>query len=95
MEFFLSNIVRSIKYGFQNFGRNIFLSIATTSIMVLTLFGLGFFMVINQIYGDALRVIQDRVDISVYLKEGIDETQVNQFVDYVKGIEGVKEANLN
>lgn len=94
MEFFLSNIVRSIKYGFQNFGRNIFLSIATTSIMVLTLFGLGFFMVINQIYGDALSGIQDRVDISVYLKEGIDETQVNQFVDYVKGIEGVKEANL-
>jgi len=94
MEFFLSNIVRSIKYGFQNFGRNIFLSIATTSIMVLTLFGLGFFMVINQISSQALDGIQDRVDISVYLKEGIDETQVNQFVDYVKGIEGVKEANL-
>jgi cell division transport system permease protein len=94
MEFFLSNIVRSIKYGFQNFGRNIFLSIATTSIMVLTLFGLGFFMVINQISSQALDGIQDRVDISVYLKEGIDETQVNQFVEYVKGIEGVKEANL-
>ena len=68
MEFFLSNIIRSIKYGFQNFGRNIFLSIATTSIMVLTLFGLGFFMVINQISSQALSGIQDRVDISVYIK---------------------------
>lgn len=94
MEFFISNIIRSIKYGFQNFGRNIFLSIATTSIMVLTLFGLGFFMVINQISSQALSGIQDRVDISVYLKEGIEETQINQFVDYVKGIEGVKETNL-
>lgn len=94
MEFFLSNIIRSIKYGFQNFGRNIFLSIATTSIMVLTLFGLGFFMVINQISSQALSGIQDRVDISVYLKEGVEETQINQFVDYVKGIEGVKETNL-
>lgn len=94
MEFFLSNIIRSIKYGFQNFGRNIFLSIATTSIMVLTLFGLGFFMVINQISSQALSGIQDKVDISIYLKEGIEETQINQFVDYVKSIEGVKETNL-
>jgi cell division transport system permease protein len=94
MDSFLTNIIRSITYGFQNFGRNLFLSIATTSIMVLTLFGLGFFMVINQIYGDALRGIQDRVDISVYLKDGLEETQVNNFIEYVKGIEGVKETNL-
>jgi len=94
MDFFISNIVRSIKYGFQNFGRNIFLSIATTSIMVLTLFGLGFFMVINQISSDALKGIQNRVDISVYLKEGVEEAKINEFVDFVKGLEGVKETNL-
>ncbi|MEY2986108.1 MAG: hypothetical protein RJB24_337 [Candidatus Parcubacteria bacterium] len=94
MDLFFSTIIRSIKYGFQNFGRNIFLSIATTSIMVLTLFGLGFFMVINQISSDALSGIQERVDISVYLKEGLEESQVNQFIDYVKSIEGVKETNL-
>ena len=94
MDLFFSTIIRSIKYGFQNFGRNIFLSIATTSIMVLTLFGLGFFMVINQISSDALNGIQDRVDISVYLKEGVAESQVNDFVNYVKVIEGVKERTL-
>ena len=94
MDLFFSTIIRSIKYGFQNFGRNIFLSIATTSIMVLTLFGLGFFMVINQISSDALNGIQDRVDISVYLKEGLEESQVNDFVNYVKVIEGVKETTL-
>ncbi|MGA1050435.1 MAG: cell division protein FtsX [Minisyncoccia bacterium] len=94
MDLFFSTIIRSIKYGFQNFGRNIFLSIATTSIMVLTLFGLGFFMVINQISSDALIELQNRVDISVYLKEGLEEAQVNDFVNYVKVIEGVKETNL-
>ena len=94
MDLFFSTIIRSIKYGFQNFGRNIFLSIATTSIMVLTLFGLGFFMVINQISSDALIGIQNRVDISVYLKDGREETQVNDFIEFVKNIEGVKETNL-
>ncbi|MEX0597049.1 MAG: hypothetical protein WD512_11170, partial [Candidatus Paceibacterota bacterium] len=94
MDLFFSTIVRSIKYGFQNFGRNIFLSIATTSIMVLTLFGLGFFMVINQISNDALSGIQNRVDIRVYLKDNLEETQVNDFVNYVKSLEGVKETDL-
>ncbi|MEY3470667.1 MAG: hypothetical protein RLZZ223_17 [Candidatus Parcubacteria bacterium] len=94
MNLFFSTIIRSVKYGFQNFGRNVFLSIATTSIMVLTLFGLGFFMVINQISSQALDGIQSRVDISVYLKDGADENQVNDFVNYVKGLEGVKETNF-
>jgi cell division transport system permease protein len=94
MEFFLSNIIRSIKYGFQNFGRNIFLSIATTSIMVLTLFGLGFFMVINQISSQALSGIQDRVDISVYIKEGVEDSKINDLINYSKSLNGVKEINL-
>lgn len=94
MESFVSNITRSITYGFQNFGRNVFLSIATTSIMVLTLFGLGFFMVINQISSQALASLQDRVDISVYLKEGLEQGQIDEFQNYVKGLEGVREVNL-
>lgn len=94
MDLFFSTIIRSIKYGFQNFGRNVFLSIATTSIMVLTLFGLGFFMVINQISSQALDGIQDRVDISVYLKDTVDEAQINELVTYIQDIKGVKEVNL-
>jgi cell division transport system permease protein len=94
MDSFFTNIIRSITYGFQNFGRNLFLSIATTSIMVLTLFGLGFFMVINQISSDALTSVQNKVNISIYLKDGIEQTQIDEFQNYVKGIEGVREIDL-
>jgi len=94
MDSFFTNIIRSITYGFQNFGRNLFLSIATTSIMVLTLFGLGFFMVINQISRDALVGVQNKVNISIYLKDGIEQTQIDEFQGYVKGIEGVREVDL-
>jgi cell division transport system permease protein len=94
MDSFFTNIIRSITYGFQNFGRNLFLSIATTSIMVLTLFGLGFFMVINQISLDALVSVQNKVNISIYLKDGIEQTQIDEFQNYAKGIEGVREIDL-
>jgi cell division transport system permease protein len=94
MKTFFMNSIRSIKYGFQNFGRNVFLSIATTSIMVLTLFGLGFFLVINQISNQALEGIQNKVDMSVYLKEGIEQSQVDAFKSYVESVEGVESTNL-
>jgi cell division transport system permease protein len=94
MDSFFTNIIRSITYGFQNFGRNLFLSIATTSIMVLTLFGLGFFMVINQISSDALTSVQNKVNISIYLKDGIEQSQIDEFQNYVKGLEGVRELDL-
>jgi cell division transport system permease protein len=94
MDSFFTNIIRSITYGFQNFGRNLFLSIATTSIMVLTLFGLGFFMVINQISSDALTSVQNKVNISIYLKDGIEQVKIDEFQSYVKGIEGVREVDL-
>jgi cell division transport system permease protein len=62
--------------------------------MVLTLFGLGFFMVINQISRDALVGVQNKVNISIYLKDGIEQTQIDEFQGYVKGIEGVREVDL-
>lgn len=87
-------IYRSIKYGFQNFGRNIFLSIATTSVMVLTLFGLGFFMIINQISNQALTSLQSKVDINIYLKEPLDQTELQNFNEYVQQIPQVLSSEI-
>jgi cell division transport system permease protein len=62
--------------------------------MVLTLFGLGFFMVINQISSDALTSVQNKVNVSIYLKDGIEQSQIDEFQNYVKGLEGVRETDL-
>jgi cell division transport system permease protein len=94
MRTFVLNFIRSFKYGFQNFGRNVFLSVATTSVMVLTLFGLGFFIVINQISNNALEALEAKVDISVYLKDGIQEFEIENFLAYVKDMEEVKEVEF-
>lgn len=87
-------IYRSVKYGFQNFGRNIFLSIATTSVMVLTLFGLGFFMIINQISDQALTSLQSKVDINVYIKESLEQADLQKFNEYVQQIPQVESSEI-
>ncbi len=90
MKVFLLNIYRSIKYGFQNFGRNVFLSIATTSILVLTLFGLGFFIIINQISTEALRSIESKVDFNIYVAENVPQDTLSAFTTYVENLEEVQ-----
>jgi cell division transport system permease protein len=88
------HLSRSVKYGFQNFGRNFFLSVATTSVMVLTLFGVGFLMVLNQLSSDAIRVIQDKIDISIYIKDEADQAQINEFVGYLRALDDVEQVDV-
>lgn len=94
MQVVFLNLIRSITYGLQNFGRNVFLSIATTSVMVLTLFGLGFFIIINQISNEALVSIQSKVDMSVYLKDGVEEQKISEFQTYVDQLPEVASTQL-
>lgn len=90
----LLHLTRSFKYGFQNFGRNVFLSVATTSVMVLTLFGVGFLMVLNQLSNDAINTIQEKIDISVYIKDDADQTQINEFIGYLRNVDQVQAVDV-
>ena len=70
----ITSLARIIKYGFQNFVRNGWLSVATIAVMVLTLtmfIGLAFFDAISK---TAIVELQDKIDISVYFKpEAVEE----------------------
>lgn len=90
MKVYFLHTIRSIKYGFQNFGRNIFLSIATTSVMVLTLFGLGFFLIINQISAQALVSLQDQIDISLYIRDNVAEETLDGFEQDIRDTPNVR-----
>lgn len=90
MKVYFLHTIRSIKYGFQNFGRNIFLSIATTSVMVLTLFGLGFFLIINQISSQALVSLQDQIDISLYIRDNVTDETLNAFEQHIQNTANVR-----
>lgn len=64
---------RIIKYGFQNFLRNGWLSTAAIAVMILALFVLQALIVFNVIAKTAIASVQSRIDISVYFKSAAEE----------------------
>lgn len=68
--------LRVLKAGFSSFVRNGWLSVASIIVMVLTLLTLSMFFVINMALGTGIKTIQDKIDMSVYLKEGVKQSVV-------------------
>lgn len=82
----LTTLFRIIKYGWQSFWRNRWLSIATISIMLLTLIvfqGLILFRVTTRLAIDNLK---NKIDISIYFKP---ETAEEVILDIQKKIENL------
>lgn len=59
---------RIIKWGFKNFWRNGWLSMATVSIMALTLLVITVLLMVNVIANAVLENLENKIDISVYFK---------------------------
>jgi cell division transport system permease protein len=70
------SFMRVLKSGMINFGRNIWLSLAATSVMIVTLVILSSLFLLFVITSYSVTSIQERVDISAYFKVGISENQV-------------------
>ncbi len=60
------SFLRALKFAFQSFYRNVWLSIATILILVLTLFSVSLVGTVNFIGDRAIKSVKDKVDLSVY-----------------------------
>lgn len=67
---------RIVKTGLVNFVRNIWLSLAATSVMIVTLVILSSLFLLFVITSYSVTSIKERVDISAYFKVGTPESQV-------------------
>lgn len=70
------NLKRNIRQGFINFWRNGWVSLATVLVMVLTLFVVGALFFSNVLLTSALQSLEDKVDISVYMKTSAGEPDI-------------------
>ena len=86
----ITTLVRIIRYGFQSFWRNGWLSTATIMVMVLALLvflGLLLFGVITE---KAIITLQDKIDISVYFKQGLNIDEISKIQKSVEALAEVK-----
>lgn len=90
--FFLT-LSRTLKAGFQNFYRNGSLSVAAVSILTLSLLIISVIIVISITANMGLKFVQDKIDIRVYFKSDVPESQILAFKSEVTKYKEVKAAD--
>lgn len=83
-------VVRIVKTGFRNFFRNGWLSVAATTVMVITLFTLSIFTVLNIGINAATRSIEEKFDVVAYLQDDADSGLVEKLQDELRGLPDVR-----
>lgn len=69
-------LYRVIRFGTQNFLRNVWLSVATISVLVLTLVSINMLIVMNVMAKVALTTVKSKIDVSVHFKPEVEESRV-------------------
>jgi len=69
------SVPRILKMGLTNFWRNIWLSAATTLVMVLTLFSFSILVVLNLLGNATIKNIEQKIDVTIYLKDVVTEEE--------------------
>src|SRR3989344_5755318 len=86
---FLS-LLRALKFALKDFGRNIWLSFITVTILTLALLSFNVLTALNFFSGAAIKAVQDKIDVSVYFKPEADDDKINEMKTTLESLEGVK-----
>lgn len=90
----LTTFVRIIRTGAVNFVRNAWLAIAAMAIMVITLTIILFSLVANATFGHTVDQIAAQVDVSVFLKDSVTDTQAKEFIAGIRKRPDVKKVEF-
>lgn len=81
--------VRMCRYGVNNFSRNAWLTIAATAVMAITLLIVFTTLVARDVLVRTVDDLRQKVDISIYLKSDLDQSDVNQLTSKLRGLDDV------
>ncbi len=87
----LTSIFRVIKFSFQDFFRNFWLSFVTLTILILALFSINLLIIFNIVAKSAIASIENKVNINLYFKPEINEDQILNVQRYLQSLMQVKE----
>jgi len=86
--------LRAVKFAFQNFGRNVWLSLMTVSMLVLTLLTINVLIVLQQVASKAIAYAEDRVEVSVYFYPATVQDRVTGAAAYLRGLPQVRDVGI-
>ncbi len=82
--------VRMCRYGVNNFSRNMWLTIAATAVMTITLLIIFTAVAARSVLIDTVGALRDKVDMSIYLKTETTDDQAKAISDELLQLSSVK-----
>lgn len=82
--------VRMCRYGVNNFSRNAWLTVAATAIMTITLLVVFMTFASRNVLLDTVDQIRQKVDMSIYVKNDINEADVIKIQEDIRKLSSVK-----
>lgn len=93
MSFFVTTW-RVIVASWKNFTRNIWLALTTIFVLVLALMSVNVLVGVNVLLGNAVHVLEDKIDVSVYFKPQTPQAVLEQAKFFMAGLPQVKSVTL-
>ena len=90
----LISFFRTIKYAILDFWRNFWLSFITVTMITFALISVNLLLLLNVVSTSAISAVEDRVDVSVFLKPDANENQIYEVQSTLLGLPQVKSADL-
>ena len=91
---FLLTVYRVLKFSLQNFFRNIWLSVVTVTIIVMSLFVMTMLISLNVLVQDTISNLQSKIDVSVYFKPEVSPSAVATIQTNLEQLNIVKQTFL-
>lgn len=82
---------RTVKFAFQNFWRNLWLSLVTILILIVTLYLISLVLSLNYISDNAIRLVKEKVDVDIFFQVDASPEQVIEVQTFLKNLKEVKE----
>jgi cell division transport system permease protein len=86
-----TTLFRITKFAWQDFWRNIWLTIITITVITLTLISISLLAIFNDLTAATINSIQKKIDVSIYLKNTVTNDQIKQLNQYLERIPEVDE----
>lgn len=86
----LLKLWRTFKEGFRNYYRNGLLTVATVSVLALSLYVVGFIVVRGLITEQLLRQTEDKVNVSVYFNPEVEEDEILEIKGALENYQEIK-----
>ena len=86
-----NSFFRAVKFAFQDFWRNIWLSIVTVTVLVLALLSVNILISLNAVSNSVVTSVEEKIDVSIFFKPDIMQAQINNFSEKMKAMPEVKD----